>query len=310
MPSKTQDAGVASEFRTLGESINIATRPVHTSLNKLIILRLRLALPPHADDASNYVQGLLHIAPIYITFETLWQDILDTPVLLTTSPSGVLIESNPSSHVSPRIHTILTAAHFNALSRSAALKKDLSRLTGWHADELAAHLSEVPRESPVLAGFLERIRRTVKERPHALLAYAWVLYMALFAGGRFIRASLERVDSGDRFWGPFDEDGENGKEMGMRKSRMPGEFPTSASMSEGTEKTEHPLSFFRFDTPADGQDLRQAFKTRVAEATDVLTPSEIEDVVAEAREIFEQMVGLVGELDDVCGTEYEAAMAA
>ncbi|KAI1214600.1 heme oxygenase-like protein [Annulohypoxylon truncatum] len=347
MPSKTQDAGTTPEYRTLGESINIATRPVHTSLNKLIILRLRLALPPHADDASNYVQGLLHIAPIYTTFETLWQEILDTPLHLPTSASGVLLTaSSPDSQVSPRIHAILAATHFKALERSAALKTDLTRMTGWNASELEAHLDEVPRESRALAAFLVRVRRTAEQRPHALLAYAWVLYMALFAGGRFIRASLERVDPGDRFWGPLyegdgggkaeiglgaedeededEDDDEGNRSPRMRMERMPGAFPTSASVSmsvnaqqgrvrkavEKAEELQHPSSFFRFDTPADGQDLRQAFKARVAEATDVLTPGEIEDVVNEARDIFEQMISLVGELDDVCGTEYEATAAA
>ena len=32
-----------------------------------------------------------------------------------------------------------------------------------------------------------------------LLAYAWVLYMALFSGGRFIRATLESAGT-DGFW--------------------------------------------------------------------------------------------------------------
>ncbi|KAI0883247.1 heme oxygenase-like protein [Annulohypoxylon maeteangense] len=320
MPSKTEDVGTAPESRTLGESINIATRPVHTSLNKLIILRLRLALPPHADDASNYVQGLLHITPIYTTFETLWQEILDTPPLTSEVP----VESTPTSPISPRIHTLLTSTHFPILSRSASLKADLSQITGWSASDLSSRLLEASRESAVLAAFLAHIQVTVGRKPHSLLAYAWVLYMALFAGGRFIRASLERVDPRDGFWGPLfispnlvdDEIGDTVD--GVGRERMPGAFPSGSiggevrrvqSMVEKTEKAEYPLSFFRFDTPADGQDLRQAFKARVAEATDVLTAEEIADVVGEAREIFERMVGLVGELDDVCGTEYEAATA-
>ncbi|KAI1092269.1 hypothetical protein F5B19DRAFT_210496 [Rostrohypoxylon terebratum] len=373
MPSATQDAGATPESRTLGEAINIATRSVHTRLNKLIILRLRLALPPHANDASNYVQGLLHIAPIYMTFETLWQEILETPIALSTttttpSASGLPTDDAPStSHpkVAPRIHAVLAATHFPTLSRSASLSADLSQITGWSAADLAAQLQNTPRESPALAAMVARARETAGERPHALLAYAWVLYMALFAGGRFIRAALERVDVGDRFWGPLyedpdleleqdqDEDEDEDEEVspteledeeregalggeGGRggKATMPGTFPGSELAigekdgakvvgkevegerdgdgdGDGKERElKHPLSFFRFDTPADGQDLRQAFKARVAEATSVLSPAEIEDVVNEARDIFEQMVGLVGELDDVCGTEYEAATAA
>ncbi|KAI1444665.1 heme oxygenase-like protein [Annulohypoxylon stygium] len=330
MPSATQDVGATPESPRLGESINIATRPVHTRLNKLIVLRLRLALPPHADDASNYVQGLLHITPIYISFESLWQEILSTS--LTDSPP------NPSSKVPSRIRAILNATHLPELERSACLSADLSRITGWSEADLRTRLQDTSRESPVLAAFLARIHRTVKAKSHVLLAYAWVLYMALFAGGRFIRAALERVEPGDRFWGPLYEDGDEpvsptaledeekvvfvGRGMVGRKYTMPGSFPGDEDLDDGEvgyvavgkEKEEeeplHPLSFFRFDTPDDGQDLRQEFKSRVEEATDVLLPEEIEEVVNEAKDIFEQMVGLVGELDDVCGTEYEAATAA
>ncbi|XDG01796.1 hypothetical protein ABKA04_001411 [Annulohypoxylon sp. FPYF3050] len=336
MPSVTQDVGATPESPRLGESINIATRPVHTRLNKLIVLRLRLALPPHADDASNYVQGLLHITPIYMSFESLWQEILSTSP--TSTPTDSPPNPNPSSKVPSRIRAILNATHLPELERSACLSTDLSRITGWSADDLRTRLQDTSRESPVLAAFLARIHRTVKAKPHVLLAYAWVLYMALFAGGRFIRAALERVDAGDRFWGPLYEDGDEGvspttledeekvvfvgRGMVGGKSTMPGTFPGDEDLDDGEvgyvvvgkEKEEeepiHPLSFFRFDTPDDGQDLRQEFKESVASATDMLLPEEIEEVVNEAKDIFEQMVGLVGELDDVCGTEYEAATAA
>ncbi|KAJ4187181.1 hypothetical protein NW755_007274 [Fusarium falciforme] len=66
--------------RLLAESIVAATRGIHAKLNKLIIARLPLALPPRAQDPALYISGLLHITPIYMTFEALWRDILDSPV--------------------------------------------------------------------------------------------------------------------------------------------------------------------------------------------------------------------------------------
>ncbi|KAI1104895.1 heme oxygenase-like protein [Jackrogersella minutella] len=330
MPSKTEDAAASPDYRTLGESINIATRPVHTSLNKLIILRLRLALPPQADDASNYVQGLLHITPIYTTFESLWREILESspaPVHSQLSaPKDGSAPSTGAATASPRIHDLLFSTHIPTLSRSDALRADLVSLTGWTEAELAAQLAEVSA-SPVLQAFLSHTRRSVSAKPHVLLAYAWVLYMALFAGGRFIRASLERVDPRSAFWGPlgasasssFSEPGGGDDDDDDVTERMPGGFPSSASVGERdgmdkvkerVERTQHPLSFFRFASPSDGQDLRQTFKARVADATWNLAAEEIDDVVAEARQIFERMIGVVGELDEVCGTEFEEAKAA
>ncbi|OTB06178.1 hypothetical protein M426DRAFT_9995 [Hypoxylon sp. CI-4A] len=360
MPSKTEEKPTASADRSLGDSINIATRSVHTKLNKLIIFRLRLALPPQVEDASNYVQGLLHIAPIYITFESLWQQVLDSP----TTEEGHTINS--------RISTLLSDLRIEGLARSDALKQDLSSLTEWSDDVLAHQLHQVEKDSSVLAEFLDHIRDTVPKRPHVLLSYAWVMYMAIFSGGRFIRASLERVDPSSAFWTPVlseeEEDFEQPEFEDEIMDKIPGGFPSSStstttavkrrgsgwwknalspttppslagglpglrgllgSSSNSKDQTsrrqqqqqqqQHPLAFFRFPTPSDGEDLKQTFKARMAASTRTspsensllwLSPEERDDVVLEARRIFESMIGVVEDLDEVCGTEYEDDSAA
>ncbi|OTA83953.1 hypothetical protein M434DRAFT_24669 [Hypoxylon sp. CO27-5] len=332
MPSKTKtEDAVTFPGRPLGESINVATRSVHTQLNKLIIQRLRLALPPQADDASNYVQGLLHIAPIYITFESLWRTILDLsetedghirntepgcpePSDAHSNPDPSTADSKSRLTISNRIHDLLTTLFIDGLPRSGALTRDLASLTGWSAADLTAQLDDRAAESPVLSEFLAHIKRAVTTRPHVLLAYAWVLYMAIFSGGRFIRASLERVDPSSSFWTPLEPDEEEEPEL-----KIPGGFPSGGTGSRrgggvgGDGRDKQPLSFFRFDTPSDGEDLKVMFKERLlastGKGTSQLTAGEHDDVVLEARRIFDFMIRVVGELDEICGTEYAEAAA-
>ncbi|KAJ3481825.1 hypothetical protein NLG97_g7726 [Lecanicillium saksenae] len=67
----------SDNIQPLGEAIAASTRGIHARLNKSIISRLPLALPPRASDPSTYVTGLIHIAPIYLAFESLWNDFLE-----------------------------------------------------------------------------------------------------------------------------------------------------------------------------------------------------------------------------------------
>ncbi|KAK7966006.1 heme oxygenase-like protein [Apiospora aurea] len=285
MPSRIEET-----CRPLSEAINIATRPVHTQLNKLVIYRLPLAIPPHVQDPSNYVSGLLHLTPIYNGFESLWREFLESPQQSSTGtipaehscevckPSAVVHHSPyvlDAPHIPTlcsRIHSLLHHVHTPDLERTEALKADIVSMTGWSTELLAEQLS-VAEESPVLSAFLMRLRQSVRTRPHVLLAYAWVLYMALFSGGRFIRASLAQVHPS--FW--------NANCLSLNP--------------------ELPLRFFTFDTAQGGDEIKSSFKERFAQSSgSLLTDGEKADVVDEAKKIFEFMIEVVGELDGVCGT--------
>ncbi|KAK8101689.1 hypothetical protein PG999_012063 [Apiospora kogelbergensis] len=285
MPSKIEETG-----RPLSEAINIATRPVHTQLNKLVIYRLPLAVPPQAQDPSNYVSGLLHLTPIYNSFEALWREVLDSPEpswtgIVPDEHSCEVCEPSAAVHHSPhvldaphkptvcsRIHSLLHHVHTPDLERTDALAADIMSLTGWSTELLEEQLNGAA-ESPVLAAFLQRIRQSVRARPHVLLAYAWVLYMALFSGGRFIRASLAQIEPS--FW-------------------------NTDCLSLNPDL---PLRFFTFDSPQDGDEIKASFKERFAQSSgSLLTEGEKADVVEEAKKIFEFMIEIVGELDGVCGT--------
>lgn len=316
MPSKVDEPAT----RSLSQSINIATRSVHTKLNKLIIFRMPLALPPQSDDGSNYVSGLLHIAPIYIAFESLWEKIAHAQLSQSPSPSPEsrlsdpqtcsacdakdsateipdlstlpeVLEASQAPAVSSRIRNILSELALPDMRRTLALQDDLMSLTGWSSCTLAKHLNDAA-EAPVLSSFLHHIRHAVEARPHILLAYGWVLYMALFSGGRFIRASLE--GAGPAFWAP----------------RSDLSHPTSPLTETERESSERsaggPFQFFRFNTPSDGEDLKQTFKDRLVELETLLTDQEREEIVQEAQNIFDFMVKMVMELDAVCGTDQDA----
>lgn len=278
----------------LGDRINIATRPVHARLNKSILERLPQALPPYAANPSSYASGLLHIAPIYLVFESLWHNLVrdgddapaDSPFL---DPAEVSLFPSSQSHTPPpaslpdcppHIRAALTNLYLPTLLRSPSLHADLRAITGWSQAEVSTQL-RLAAASGRLAHFLAHAKRSVSRNPHVLLAYAWVLYMALFSGGRFLRATLEEAPS--VFW----------------KAKADSVASCGCACYEPTgEKL--PLSFFRFATPEDGEDLKREFKRRLAEVEETLSDHEMAEVVQEAICVFDNIVLLVSQLDGVC----------
>lgn len=255
------------EDRPLAESIAIATRPIHAKLNKLIIARLPLALPPHATSSLVYASGLMHIAPVYTTFETAWSDIIDRP---------------DPSRVSPRLQETLDSMYLPGLMRRDRLQADIRSMTGWTQDMTTEQLDIISKTGH-LAEFLKHIRRAIKSKPHVLLAYSYIMFMSLFAGGRFIRATLE--SAGDDFWKQVSP---------SQDSQHPGLPP---QVTHGNM----PLGFFHFDTPRDGEDLKRNFKERLADAEKSLSYREKHDIVQEAICIFQNTILVVAQLDTVVG---------
>ncbi|KPM44024.1 hypothetical protein AK830_g2491 [Neonectria ditissima] len=326
-----QSHGHPQHHRPLAESIAVSTRSVHARLNKLIIARLPLALPPRAADPAIYVSGLLHIAPIYVTFERLWQNILDTtPTLdpgatnsdrcdpelpLMDSKSAALEDRQPgigAGHKAPtctRIHSLLQHLYLPGLMRSDRLKADIASLTGWPGHVVEEQLKSVGQTSR-LGEFTQHIKRAIENRPHVLLAYSYILYMALFAGGRFIRASLESV--GEDFWqqlpSPVMPTG-----LSCQKSTKPTERASGFTDEELPENTHHshadhkmPLRFLHFKSAEDGEDLKREFKRRLLDSENILTDSEKHDIVQEAVCIFENMTLMIDQLDGVCASSYRS----
>lgn len=298
-----------SADKSLAVAIAIATRSSHTRLNKSIIARLPLVV--NAPDPSAYVTGLLHIAPIYLTFETLWQRILDTahgeePWLMVTSDSGdaqsttgeaglsPTTATNPDTsipHVPERIRNMLQKLHLPELMRSNRLRADIQAMTGWSGNLIDEQL-QTTAQAGALGDFTSHIQRSIEQRPHVLIAYSYILFMALFAGGRYMRATFE--SAGDEFWQ---------RTPSKIKSAGPkSEIESLDSDAQPAAGYQFPLGFFHFATPADGEDLRRQFKEYLLEAEQDLSHSEKDEIVQEAVCIFDHMELLVAQLDQICGT--------
>lgn len=342
----------------LGDAINGSTRSIHSKLNRMVLLRLPLAVPPCTDNPSLYITGLLHLAPIYITFENLWRSLLPTDNDLALPPAGIGHESSffmghelppfpttdndkmsrirdTASSSSPalpsHISTVLSDVHIPELQRSDRLRADIAVLTGWPAEIVEEQLRDAANTSH-LAAFIRHIEDAVARHPHVLLAYAWVLYMALFAGGRFIRASLE--SAGDNFWKrrpdpvlpsmmPCAASPHDRRHSSIDKPvspplspPLPSECATHAERNRAAASPGrgYPLSFFHFaplisasSSPShptlrrDGEDLKAVFKSRLAAADEQLSDRERGHVVREAEHVFENIILLAQQLDDACG---------
>ena len=354
MPAATTTDEADQPDQPLSQLMNAATRSVHSKLNNLVVSRLQLALPPQAQDASNYVSGLLHITPIYVAFESLWHGILHPapqneeegegstehnlsfpsalPPCNLCSPEVAPSERNDlqtlpeildfagpavasaAAALDPRVPTVLAAIRVPGLERSASLHRDLVALTGWSLHTVTEHLDDAA-ESPVLAEFLHHIRHAVASRPHVLVAYAWVLYMALFSGGRVIRAALERTDP--NFWVPASASASTSSRQRKAAGDVRGplrflsfgatpdedeEVEEDEDEDQNGEVDEHDGSASAGEEDS-GEALKATFKTRLSEVEGLLTAEERAEAVDEALNIFVFMVRLVAELDEICDTE-------
>ena len=238
------DTGV--EHRSLPLEIHTATKASHLSLNRCITSRLPLCLPPNAASPAVYANGIATLGRIYLSFEQAWEDILACKT------------------EDPRIHEVVKQLKIPSLSRSAKLKADLYLL-----DRRSAGRKETnDEENAEMKILLDHTRKTILNKPYLILSYAWVMYLALFNGGRWIRAQLEQA--GPKFWG-------------MQ------ELPKSSKIDC--------LSFWDFEGDFDGEDIKTDFKARYNIAAATLNNTERQDVIDESVKVFEKCSQLVGWLD-------------
>jgi hypothetical protein len=261
---------------------------LHTTLNRLITSRLPLALPPHTADASLYTTGLVHFAHVFLTFESLWADLLrdygpstapSTSPLLSyllvnpyDSPSLFTSTLGAPTPPSPQLVAFLQTLRPRGLLRAPRLKRDLACLLDLHPTDLDVLLATYPRDK--VADFCTHIRKAVHEKPWTLVSYAWCFYMAVFSGGRWIRAAL--LQPGPEFWLPS----------------TPGETPPKTPLPQSG------LSFWHFPGQFDGEDIKLDFKARLAHAETLFTSDQRIDIIEEAKNIFELCASLVHDLDE------------
>lgn len=304
--------------KSLAHQINVGIASSHTNINRLILDRMPKAVPPHADNPSTYITGLLHIGAVYIAFESLWHNILGFHSDIAPTPYIYPFSNNPSQHdetpqITKRIRHVLEAAYWSDMLRAARIKADIRSMTGWSDHVIDEQIRSVGT-SGRLGKFTLHIRDVVFAKPHLLLAYAYCLYLALLSGGSYIRTELMYVKSD--FWhetpAPIRPNMvECNPSPGSAEAKRHSTFEYDSSshgLARHNPKIKIPLEFLDFDPPL-GENPRQQtkilkaeFKRRFAEAEQLLAEPEWSDIVKESAAIFQNLEGVVGQLDKLFGT--------
>lgn len=246
----------------------LAIRAIHHTLHHAVVGRLPLALPPKTSSPHLYALGISRFSRIYLAFEAAWRDYLHT------SPTN-----HDPNNDQVRYHTLLSEAYIPAINRSARLTSDISNLQREWGDEIVS-VAQPAAHDAALTDAVAHITETAQKKPYTLLAYSWIMYMALFNGGRWIRDQL--ANAGPEFW--FRE-------------------PPHTEKAASTIGLNF-LSFWSFDGDEDGEDIKRAFRAAFVDAScKYLTEAEREDVIHEAKVLFQHCINIVSEVDVVVALE-------
>ncbi|KAL8761302.1 MAG: hypothetical protein Q9184_002571 [Pyrenodesmia sp. 2 TL-2023] len=193
-----------------------------------------------------YALGISHFRPIYSIFEASFENHLC------------------SGTVAPRVERILQQLHLPGLGRAQALENDIRTLLP------ESYRYPNPSSFPQLEAFERHVQASVAQKPHLLIAYTWIFYMALFSGGRYIRSKLRA-----------------GLGASIRSA-------TSANADQAAG-----LSFWEFPGKHDGDDLKVEYKSRVTAVSALLTEEERADIADEGVKIMVFLTDIVTEVADV-----------
>lgn len=323
-PNPNLSRSSSSTSDSLSQVINAAIAPVHTKINSLILKRMPLAVPPRSTDPSTYVTGLLHFGAAYIAFESLWQNMLrptepgaepTTPYIYPFTYPGGSVNDEPPPPLADRTRHILERLYWPTLLRSARIKADISAMTGWTEEVVEEQMRAVGKTGR-LGRFLFHTKRSINKKPHLILAYAYCLYLALLSGGYYIRNELALIKT--EFWqivpAPI-KPGMLACNKGPVKDGPPETYPTPASPTKTQRQHDPrikvPLDFLDFDLddspPAEDRrqqvkSLKADFKQRFAESEQALNDVERDEIAKESICIFQNLILVVAQLDEICGT--------
>lgn len=231
---------LATDIGALGNRINFNTRSEHNSINRTITLKFAIAIR----DARIYRQGIQAFYHVFRTVEELINKELSQEPLSKTGE-------------------ILKQIWRPEIARTAALEQDLMFFYGNDRSKFEHPIRQEQID------FVQHIYDAYKEKPHILLAYCHVMYLALFAGGKIMLSSLTRAS------GVF--------------PRLDGKTTEEVS-SFGT-------NLFKFQVE-DDEVLRLDYKKAYELATrNALTEQEKLDIIDESKEIYKRNVMVVQELE-------------
>ena len=189
------------------------------------------------------------------------------------------------------IERILLLSNSSSTSTTTSLPCENEYLREKRAINMEFESESELQQRPHLQSLIQHIRSATQAKPHLLLAYMWVLYMALFSGGRYIRARLR--GAGIRFW--------RGEEGAYGNNNINNQ---NNRLKVGDDDVDTHLSFWTFESEHDddGEDLKAEFKARFASVEETtLTEAEKEDVVQEAVFVMRSIIAVVVETGHVFG---------
>jgi heme oxygenase len=257
-PPQSESQSPPSATPELPVQINTATRKQHTELNRLIIDRIPYALPPKTTSPKIYALGLAAFAQIYLAFEHAFDD-------LERSQNASDDQTPINDTHEQQLKTWLSTLRPTSLKRSPRLKRDLQYLP--ELDRSA--FTQIDNETAT------HILSLAASKPHVLVAYTWVMYMAIFSGGRWIRSQLASAEP--EFWTSHTNAG--------------------PALAEKTPLGMPGFSFLSFDGEEDGEDIKVEYKKQLAEGESLLTVQERKDIMEASQELFERCIAIVKKLD-------------
>jgi heme oxygenase len=226
------------------------------------------------------------------------------------------------SKVCSRTNALLSRLLLPGLPQADRLRADVRLLTGKSEQKIDEELKDISQNGD-LVKFIAHTKQSVLRNPHVLVAYAWVLYMALFSGGRYLRASLKAAGGqGKDFWDRepspvrphiitrdmrelHESEADLAEPSAIWSPRISGRGRAKSRSDNDIPRITPGLLFFEFIGDEDSEDIKLGFKKRITEAEMLLTQGEKDDIVAEAQDIFRFMLKMVGELDSIMRTTDE-----
>lgn len=229
-----------TDIGALGNRINFATRSEHNKIDRTVTLKFALALR----DGRIYRQGIQAFYHVFKNVEILIERELNAPEL---SKTGEILQE----FWKPEI------------ARRNRLFKDL--MFFYHNEP--SKFEEPIRSEQI--DFVKHIYSEYEKKPHILIAYCHVMYLALFAGGRLMRSSLAKAT---------------------------GLFPQMDGKTTA-EVSEYGTNFFKFDVE-DENVLRVEYKRDYELSTrNKLTEEEKLDIISESKEIFKRNLQMIQEIE-------------
>ncbi|KAJ5178699.1 hypothetical protein N7492_001909 [Penicillium capsulatum] len=245
----------------LPSRIKATIKEPHGVVNRLNTARIPLCLPPQANSTGLYTMGFSRYADIYLGFEEVWHSLIGDPA---DWPGEISDDPAHFSSDEARIQAVLRLLYMPELYRTRRLESDFAALKLLDPGLSSLHAGADNAGSE----FRQYIKQRMPEKPHLLVAYIWIMYQAMFNGGRFIR--LQLLKAGPEFWGL------SPKEMN------PSDFPS-------------PLSFWCVEND---ETVKTEFRERAVKIDGLLTEAERQEILDESLEIFRRCTVITSQLDE------------